>query len=132
MSCRKITNGKKISCKDCIYGWGKCGNIHGAYYGVPVYPHDTCPYAVAEMEGAEEMRVTKDNTLFVPDVTRIGYQLRKIREQKGMTITEVAEKSKVSISFICQAEKGRRGTTIDCLLSWACALGYKNVVFMGE
>lgn len=133
MSCRKITSGKKISCKDCIYGWGRCGNIHGAYYDVPVYPFDTCPYAVAEMKGAEEMRVTKDNTLFIPDVNRIGSQLRRVRENKEMTIMQLSERSRITPAFICNVENGKKNLgKIDTLLSWIEALGYTNVVFIGE
>lgn len=133
MSCRKITNGKKISCKDCIYGWGKCGNIHGAYYEVPVYPHDTCPYAVIEVEGTDDMRVTSENTLFIPDVNRIGRQLRRVRENQGMTLIELAERSRITIAYLSNVENGKKNLgKIDTLLSWIKALGYTNVVFVGE
>ena len=133
MSCRKITNGKKISCKDCIYGWGKCSNIHGAYYEVPVYPHDTCPYAVIEVEGTDDMRVTSENTLFIPDVNRIGRQLRRVRENQGMTLIELAERSRITIAYLSNVENGKKNLgKIDTLLSWIKALGYTNVVFVGE
>ena len=121
-----------IKCRDCIYGWGRCDNIYGAYFGVPVYPHDTCPYAVVEVEGADDMRITAENTLFIPDVSRIGYQLRNVRENKGMTITEVAENSKVSISFMCQVEHGKKVAKLESLVSWVNALGYQNIVIIGE
>jgi len=133
MSCRKITNRKKITCNTCIYGWGKCGNIHGAYYGVPVYPHDTCPYAVVEMEGEDGMRVTSQNTLFIPDVNRIGSQLRRVRENKKMTLQELSDRSKLTLTYICAVETGRKNLgKIDTMLSWVEALGYTHIVFVGE
>lgn len=50
--------------------------------------------------------------------------LRKIRQAKNMTIRDLAEKSGVSIGYICHLERGtRKNPTIEVIEKLAKALG---------
>lgn len=50
--------------------------------------------------------------------------LKKIRQEKNMTIRDLAEKSGVSIGYICHLERGtRKNPTIEVIEKLAKALG---------
>lgn len=50
--------------------------------------------------------------------------LKKIRQEKNMTIRELADKSGVSTGYICHLEKGsRKNPTIEVMEKLAKALG---------
>lgn len=55
--------------------------------------------------------------------TRIGSQLRALREAKGLTTREVAEQSGLIHSHIVRIESGRYGFTIDTLNAICKVLG---------
>ena len=74
----------------------------------------------------------QSDTLVIFDAENMGPQLRKIRQKKGISITEVAERSGVTISFICKAEHGRTPARLTTLISWCKALGFKQIIFNTE
>lgn len=45
----------------------------------------------------------------------VGWQLKKIRKQAGLTLTEVAEQVGISVSLLSNIERGLRSPTIICL-----------------
>lgn len=54
--------------------------------------------------------------------------LRKIRQEKNMTIRDLAEKSGVSTGYICHLEKGsRKNPTIEVMEKLAKALGEQAI-----
>lgn len=56
----------------------------------------------------------------------MGYKIKEIREEKQMSQTELAEKSKVSRTIINQLENGTKiVTTTHTLVKIASALGVK-------
>jgi transcriptional regulator with XRE-family HTH domain len=54
---------------------------------------------------------------------RVGLQLRRIREEKGLTVEELAEKSGVSGTTIRVAERGPREPSDDTVARLARPLG---------
>lgn len=74
----------------------------------------------------------QNDTIVIFDASNMGPQLRQIRQKKGISITEVAEKSGVTISFICKAEHGRTPARITTLLAWCKALGFNQIIFNTE
>ncbi len=53
---------------------------------------------------------------------RFGDKIRAVREKRGLTLREVAEKAGVSESMVSQIERNRVSPAIDTLLSLAAAL----------
>ncbi len=54
---------------------------------------------------------------------RVGLQLRRIREEKGLTVEELAKKSGVSATTIRVAERGPREPSGDTVARLARPLG---------
>ena len=54
---------------------------------------------------------------------RVGLELRRIREEKWLTVEELAEKSGVSITTIRVAERGPREPSDDTVAKLARPLG---------
>jgi transcriptional regulator with XRE-family HTH domain len=54
---------------------------------------------------------------------RLGLELRRIREEKGLTVEELAEKSGVSVTTIRVAERGPREPSDDTVAKLARPLG---------
>lgn len=52
----------------------------------------------------------------------LGKYIRKLRNLKGMTQQQLAEKANISISFLGVIERGQKSPTIDTLKSIATAL----------
>jgi transcriptional regulator with XRE-family HTH domain len=55
--------------------------------------------------------------------TRVGAALRNVRAERNITQTELARTAGISPSAISQAERGRRGLSVDTLLTLADRLG---------
>jgi transcriptional regulator with XRE-family HTH domain len=58
-----------------------------------------------------------------PAATRVGSALRTLREERGITQTELARTAGISPSAISQAERGKRGLSVDTLLTLSDRLG---------
>ena len=54
---------------------------------------------------------------------RVNEFLRARRKAAGLTLATVAARTGLSISFLCDVEKGRRGLTLKTAVSIASALG---------
>lgn len=64
------------------------------------------------------------------NVDTIGQTIRKLRQEQGMTLQELTDRSGVAMSAIVNLEAGRRkaGGTVDTLLRLLDALGMKCVI----
>lgn len=58
-----------------------------------------------------------------PAATRVGAALKALRTERQLSQSELARAAGVSASAISQAERGRRGLSVDTLLTLAEALG---------
>jgi len=58
-----------------------------------------------------------------PAATRVGAALQSVRAERGITQTELARAAGISPSAVSQAERGRRGLSVDTLLTLADRLG---------
>jgi transcriptional regulator with XRE-family HTH domain len=54
---------------------------------------------------------------------RVGLELRRIREEKGLTVEKLAERSGVSVTTIRVAERGQRAPSDDTVARLARPLG---------
>lgn len=54
---------------------------------------------------------------------RLGLLLKRAREQKGMTLAELANKIEYSLQHICDVECGRRPFPASKMIPWARTLG---------
>ncbi len=54
---------------------------------------------------------------------RVGPELRRIREERGLTVEELAEKSGVSVTTIRVSERGQREPSDDTVARLAGPLG---------
>lgn len=61
---------------------------------------------------------------FNPIHVIFGLKLRQARLEKGLSVTELAERSQLSPSYITEIEKGRKYPKADKILRLAQALGY--------
>ncbi len=55
--------------------------------------------------------------------TRIGDQVRALREEQGLTMTELAEKANVTIAAVSYIERNLRSPSSDTIEKIARALG---------
>lgn len=53
----------------------------------------------------------------------IGANIRAIREEKGLTQTQLAERINVTQSMLCQIERGSKPPTLPLSIEIAAALG---------
>ena len=56
---------------------------------------------------------------------QIGDNLRNIREEKGMTQTEVAKNAKINTNYYAKVERGVANASTEMLQKLASALGVK-------
>ncbi len=54
---------------------------------------------------------------------RVGLELRRVREERGLTVDELAQKSGVSVTTIRVAERGQRPPSDDTVARLARPLG---------
>jgi len=73
-----------------------------------------------------------DNTIYISDLDRIGVQIGNLRRKQGLSQTDVARMSGVSVAFICKVEHGKCIANVRTLLGIYKALGYKEVRFITE
>lgn len=68
------------------------------------------------------------------NVDTIGQTIRKLRQERGMTLQELTDRSGVAMSSIVTIEAGRRkaGGTIDTLLRLLGALGMECVIRIAD
>jgi len=59
----------------------------------------------------------------IKEVVNLSHKLQKIREDRGMSRTELSKKSGVSLSFINYIEAGDKSPTLRTLEKLAAALG---------
>ena len=52
----------------------------------------------------------------------LGAALRRRRLDAGLTLAEVAERADLSLSYLSEAERGRKLMSLDALDAWAVAL----------
>ncbi len=73
------------------------------------------------------MDVSADNLKFL-----LGAKLRQLRNDKGLSLKELAEKSGMSISYLCEIEKGKKYPTPDKIihLARACEVSFDELVSM--
>lgn len=57
------------------------------------------------------------------DIVNLGKRMRSIRQKKGMTVEELAEKSKLSFTMIAQMERGEKKGSIESLVVISNVLG---------
>jgi transcriptional regulator with XRE-family HTH domain len=62
----------------------------------------------------------------------IGQRVRHLREQKGWSLTELAERARISRSYLAQIEYGESAPTEDKILRLAEALGARPSELLGE
>jgi transcriptional regulator with XRE-family HTH domain len=59
-------------------------------------------------------------------------RLQKIRQQRSMSVTELAKKSKVAYSYIYEIEQGSKSPTVRTLQKLATALGVSVADLLDE
>lgn len=65
----------------------------------------------------------------------LGAELRRIREEKGLRLAEVAEPVGIGVSMLSQIESGAKGTSIAKIRALAEALGadfHELIEFVGR
>jgi transcriptional regulator with XRE-family HTH domain len=62
---------------------------------------------------------TSESTQISSALELVGARLRKVREQRGVTLTEVAERSGISKSTLSRLENGQRRPSLELLLPLA-------------
>ena len=63
------------------------------------------------------------------DKRKIGYQIRHIRQQKGISIQDVAKRMEVSVSYVYRVEGGYGGYSLETMNKFAAALDVDVKVF---
>src|SRR5512133_3552104 len=58
-----------------------------------------------------------------PDIQKIGREIRGLRKARGLTLTELAEKSGLSIGYLSLVERDRATPSINALHAISRALG---------
>ncbi len=83
------------------------------------------PFKIDELRGTIRNALRSKMLLTEPDDelnTRIGKRLRGFRNEKGLTIKQLAEKVNLSVSLISQIERGESAASISTLNKIATAL----------
>lgn len=62
----------------------------------------------------------------------IGYNIKRLREEKGITQKELSERVFITQSMLCQIELGRKNPSLQVGLDIAKALGCEVEDFMGN
>jgi transcriptional regulator with XRE-family HTH domain len=52
----------------------------------------------------------------------LGAALRKYRMESGLTLSEVAQRANLSLSYLSEAERGRKLMSLEALDAWAVAM----------
>src|SRR5690606_1856394 len=77
-----------------------------------------------DKHGTGTSREGRRAVAFNPIHVIFGLKLRQARLEKGLSLTELAERSQLSPSYITEIEKGRKYPKADKILRLAQALGY--------
>jgi transcriptional regulator with XRE-family HTH domain len=82
-------------------------------------------------EELDRLKTIDDRTI---NVDTIGQTIRKLRQERGMTLQELTDRSGVAMSSIVTIEAGRRkaGGTVDTLLRLLDALGMECVIRIAD
>jgi transcriptional regulator with XRE-family HTH domain len=56
-------------------------------------------------------------------IRRVGFQIRRLRNDRGLTLQHVADRTGVSVSMLSMLERGVAGASISTLVAVASALG---------
>lgn len=56
-------------------------------------------------------------------IRRVGFQIRRLRNHRGLTLQDVADRTGVSVSMLSMLERGIAGGSISTLVAVASALG---------
>jgi transcriptional regulator with XRE-family HTH domain len=56
-------------------------------------------------------------------IRRVGFQIRRLRTDRGLTLQDVADRTGVSVSMLSMLERGVAGASISTLVAVASALG---------
>jgi transcriptional regulator with XRE-family HTH domain len=56
-------------------------------------------------------------------IRRVGFQIRRLRNDRGLTLQDVADRTGVSVSMLSMLERGVAGASISTLVAVASALG---------
>ena len=63
---------------------------------------------------------------------KVGSKIRFLRKQQKLTLQELSEKAKISLSYLSDIEKGRTNPSIGTLVSIARALGPPPGYFLDQ
>lgn len=74
----------------------------------------------------------KDSELSPRATSRIGAKLRRLREQKGLTLHELSQRSGVSLAHISEIERGRSTASLKTLEKLASALEVSTSYLLQE
>lgn len=74
----------------------------------------------------------KDGELSLKKASRIGAKLRRLREQKGLTLHELSQRSGVSLAHISEIERGRSTASLKTLEKLALALEVSTSYLLQE
>jgi len=74
----------------------------------------------------------KDNGVSPRVASRIGARLRRLREQKGLTLHELSQRSGVSLAHISEIERGRSTASLKTLEKLASALEVSTSYLLQE
>ena len=134
-------------CKDCIRQWktengGMLPIIYGDYinhcwnYGGR-YLHDSIDSLMTE-ENVEDITPILEYELMVENVglqqanrIRIGQRIRELREEQGLTSTQLADMCGLTQSTISKIENGRWSASIDILSRICEALDARVDIIQG-
>src|SRR5690606_22906359 len=93
---------------------------HWEWAGAFAFP----PPGWYDKEAEEVPRGGKYPMAFNPIHVIFGLKLRQARLEKGLSVTELAERSQLSPSYVTEIEKGRKYPKADKIMRLAQALGY--------
>lgn len=74
----------------------------------------------------------KDSELSQQATSRIGAKLRRLREQRGLTLNELSQRSGVSLAHISEIERGRSTASLKTLEKLAAALEVSTSYLLQE
>ena len=61
---------------------------------------------------------------------KLGANIKRVREEKGMSVEELAEKAYATEAYIVKAEAGKRRLTLQALMTFCNALDVEPVVLL--
>jgi transcriptional regulator with XRE-family HTH domain len=87
---------------------GKMGTVPAHRDAQPTEPAGSPPSAALDTERT---------------IRRVGFQIRRLRNDRGLTLQDVADRTGVSVSMLSMLERGVAGASISTLVAVASALG---------